>query len=88
MAEKLPTRDCGFNQLHDKKVTAIRPHLKSSASWLDKNKAVQKFTLNGSHLLGNLLVRVLRCMFPNQYKALKARDGHETMVLPVVRGLL
>ena len=23
-------------------------------------------------------------MFPNQYKALKARDGHETMVLPVV----
>ena len=29
-------------------------------------------------------MRVLRRMYPNQYTALKARDGHETMVLPVV----
>ena len=45
---------------------------------------MQHFTFTGSYRLGEMLVRVLQGMFPNQYSQLTAREGHNTLVLPVV----
>ena len=71
-------------------VMANHTFLMHSANWWTCvyeaviRKIAVEFTLIGGHRLGSLLVRVLRRMYPNQYTALKRRNGHETMVLPVV----
>ena len=45
---------------------------------------MQHFTLTGSYRLGQMLVRVLQGMYPNRHSQLKAREDHDTLVLPVM----
>ena len=45
---------------------------------------MQHFKLTGSYRLGTELVQVLQTMYPSEYSELQAREGHNTLVLPVV----
>ena len=45
---------------------------------------MQKSALSGSYRFGDMIVRVLQGMFPKRHSELKGRDGHNTLVLPVV----